>query len=142
VNDQERIDRETLLKRAARARAATVLYRGRRACTATPAASCRHTGPRCGYVEACQTGDCACFLDGNGQNPGACIDLLDGLCDTFQAIGTCPGGSDAECPSGARCFSSCCDDLGYPHLCGHCCPGTPGPPSVAPARRSAAVAWF
>jgi hypothetical protein len=102
---------------------------------------CQHQGPQCGYVEPCQTGNCACFFNGNGQNPGACIDLLDGLCDTFEAIGTCPGGSDAECPSGARCFSSCCEDLGYPHLCGPCCPGTPGA-FASPSRGSAAVAWF
>jgi hypothetical protein len=92
---------------------------------------CFRQGPRCGSLEPCEAGNCGCFLHPREQ-PGGCIELLDGLCETYQAIGTCPDGTSGECPASHCCFSSCCQDFGYTFLCAPVCSGN----SVAPAWRS------
>jgi hypothetical protein len=93
---------------------------------------CIHVGPCTQVWEPCQTGNCSCVCNGKGQpDPAVCIDLLDGLCDSFQDIGTCPSREDSECPAGSACFFSMCLDFGYPPLCGPCCPGTGAPPPTS-----------
>jgi hypothetical protein len=191
VTEQERIDRETLLRRAAVAAGAVYVtpvltsaagaggdecltftcgkkksrwVKHRRKCQSSGArcdcptpgtqcgvsrCSCPFHGPICGYVQACKVAyrgaNCACFSNGrgHGENPGGCIDLLDGLCDTFEAIGTCPGGNDSECPPGHVCFTSCCDAMfGYPPLCGPCCGSQSEPTPAARATGGPMVAWM
>jgi hypothetical protein len=105
-----------------------------------PNARCRATCV--GYLEHCGTGNCACMCNGRRENPGICIDLLDGLCNTFEQIGTCPNGNDSECPRGTACFHSGCVDFGYPPLCAPCCRNDNTP---APAPRTNAgpmVLWL
>ena len=189
MTDQERINRETLLKRAAAVAGAVYLApvltsaasagsdgclnftcskkkkkwkkKHRKKCQNSGAGcdcpapgtlcaggggacECNHAGPTCGYVEACGTGNCACFHNGHNANPGHCIELLDGLCDTFlNNYGSCPGGSDAECGSGHVCFGSCCNtDFGYPPLCAPCCGDTAAGAATSLSRAGASVARF
>jgi hypothetical protein len=148
MTEQERIDRQTLLKRAVAVAGAVYLapvltsaaaagsdgclnftcskkrkkwkQKHQKKCQnsgafcdcSAPGTACQHgdpcglyehTGPRCGYPESCQTGNCLCFLNGFGENPGACIDVLDGHCFQFQNIGTCPDGSGATGSASAAC---------------------------------------
>jgi hypothetical protein len=94
---------------------------------------CTHGGTCLQPLHACQSGNCGCFLNGHGQDPGVWIDVLDGLCSTFlERFGSCPNGDDGECPPGTACFCSGCQDFGYPLLCGPCCPATGSPaPAVS-----------
>jgi hypothetical protein len=74
---------------------------------------CNHTGAECDALEQCG-GNCGCFFNGSGGNPGNCIDLRSGLCSDFS-----PCDSTGSCPDSQFCFTSCC---GTP-LCGDCCSG-------------------
>jgi hypothetical protein len=145
VTEQERIDRETLLKRAAAAAGALYVAPVLTASAVGSADArsgqcpCYNTNGLCGYTVPC--GDnCGCFRYGRygRRNVGRwahCIYMEDGLCDTFMhKHGTCPGGDDSECGEGKVCFYSCCNEIhGYPPLCAECCSGRSGP---APAPRS------
>jgi hypothetical protein len=142
LTEQERIDRETLLRRATAVAGAVYA-----APVLTPAAAagadacpCRANGPYCGYIKACGRGNCGCLFWNNPREMtgkiaralGHCIYMEDGLCDTFaEKHGTCPGGKDSECPEGKVCFNSCCDEHGYPPLCAECCSSVPSSPHPA-----------
>jgi hypothetical protein len=77
------------------------------------------------------------MCNGHRENPGVCIDLLDGLCQTFfDRYGACPSGDDSECPPRTACFTSVCLDFGYPPLCGPCCPGDPAAAPPVPSTAS------
>jgi hypothetical protein len=161
VTEQERIDRETLLKRAAAAAGAvyvapvlTASAVGAEPCSGQPCTRdrdcqqqsgsacrcvdgrckpsclCQFAYPPCGfeYPERCDWTNknyygCACMHAAARDQPLRCIYIENGLCTTFEEKhGTCPGGSDAECPAGKVCFSSCCDlKHGFPPLCALCC---------------------
>jgi hypothetical protein len=173
MTEQQRIDWETLLKRAVglagAAYVAPVLTssaaaeanacagqsctpgkKGRKQCRRRGGRECncidgtcqpfRCPNARCtqrhgctGPIQECGFGNCICECNGaRQQKPGICIDYLDGLCDTFAEIGTCPGGQDSECPPGTACFVvGACADSGYPPLCGPCCTGNNATPASA-----------
>jgi hypothetical protein len=182
VTEQERTDRETLLKRAVALAGAAYIApvltssaaaeptacagqscapgkKGRRKCRKKGGQECNCIDGTCqtfgcpntrceaacvDYVEACMSGNCGCFCNGKrGWNPGICIDLLDGLCDTFEQIGTCPNGEDSECPPGTACFvTRGCENFGYPPLCGPCCPNNKTPVPAPRATGGPMIGWL